>query len=59
MIQKLKNLQKNIHTAACLVAFPAPVGANEEKWNKAINALYKANEQIDKIIKDLERRKNE
>jgi hypothetical protein len=55
-MQKLKNLQKNIHTAAWLIALPPPIGADAEKWNEAVNALYKANEQIDKIIKEKEKR---
>lgn len=53
--RKLKNLQKNIHAAAFLVACPCPLGVNRDAWAEATNALYKANEQIDRIVKEMEK----
>jgi hypothetical protein len=51
MTRKLKNLQNSIHTAAIIFCIPCPLGVDKKTWDDAVNALYKANEQIDKIVK--------
>jgi hypothetical protein len=51
MTLKLKNLQKSIHNAAIICCIPCPLGVDKKTWDDAVTALYKANEQIDRIVK--------